>query len=680
MLKINAIRLEINTTGGLFGAELSFVNGLNIIRGNNSTGKSSMFQAILYGLGIEELLGSKNANTMQYVLRDHVNYDNQEFDVLQSFVFLEFTNGEKTVTSKRSVVCQGRCPQFVELIEGAYLSQGGDYNIRPMWVHDAGGATNETYGYHLFLQEFLGWELPEVTNSRGETTRLYIQQIAPAFILEQKTGWSHFLATMPYYNLRNAEGKSIEFLLKLDVAENGKLKRHINIQKQLLTQKWQSLFEQVKSLAQKGATTLNGLTPTPSIINDIKSISLSVIKEEETLSIVDFVEQLRQDYKEMENTTLLNVGQTNDLNEQRLNYFINEYNKISLQIDVLIPDIALDKGQLRRYKEQLIGISEDLRKNKDLLKINKLGAEIEMPTAINICPLCKNTIDDNSLLPEELKETPMQLEDNITYLDAQKKMIEVYIEGQRKHIQDKELHLQAMQNKSVELKQNIRNLKRELIADERLPSEIEIERRLNLRNKIDFYLRLIDDFNSYKNDVLALSEEWKELINREKNLPLDFYSLEDRKKISDLENFFLNLLNQFDYSSQSGERIRISMEKYLPMVEAKINDEKIKQYDIKYDSSGSDFVRAIWAYTCALKKVSDLHVTNHPRLLMMDEPQQQSVSIDDFKTLLTELSKYKNAQVLVFASFNNSDEDYENSTKGLEFSLNKIEGKIVKQL
>lgn len=274
----------------------------------------------------------------------------------------------------------------------------------------------------------------------------------------------------------------------------------------------------------------------------------------------------------------------------------------------------------------------------------------------------------------------MQLEDNITYLDAQKKMIEVYIEGQRKHIQDKELHLQAMQNKSVELKQNIRNLKRELIADERLPSEIEIERRLNLRNKIDFYLRLIDDFNSYKNDVLALSEEWKELINREKNLPLDFYSLEDRKKISDLENFFLNLLNQFDYSSQSGERIRISMEKYLPMVEAKINDEKIKQYDIKYDSSGSDFVRAIWAYTCALKKVSDLHVTNHPRLLMMDEPQQQSVSIDDFKTLLTELSKYKNAQVLVFASFNNSDEDYENSTKGLEFSLNKIEGKIVKQL
>jgi hypothetical protein len=120
------------------------------------------------------------------------------------------------------------------------------------------------------------------------------------------------------------------------------------------------------------------------------------------------------------------------------------------------------------------------------------------------------------------------------------------------------------------------------------------------------------------------------------------------------------------------------MDKYLPVVETKIGDDKIKQYDIKYDSSGSDFVRAIWAYTCALKRVSDLHNTNHPRLLILDEPQQQSASINDFRTLLTELSGYKNCQVLVFASFNNSDEDYTNSTHGLQFSLNKIDGKIVK--
>jgi hypothetical protein len=677
MLKINAIKLEINTTRGLFGADLELGDGLNIIRGNNSTGKSTMFQAILYGLGLEELLGSKNANTMQYVLRDHVNYEEQEYEVTQSFVFLEFTNGEKTVTTKRSVVCQGREPQLVDVIEGAYLTEKENYNIRPMWVHDKGGASNELYGFHLFLQEFLGWELPEVTNSSGDESRLYIQQIAPSFILEQKAGWSHFLATMPYYNIKNAEGKSIEFLLDLDVTENEKAKRHLKIQKQIFKQKWQSIFEQAKNYAYRGAAILNGLEPTPSIINDVRSIYLSIIDEDKTYSIIDYVESLKVSYKALETSRLPNVGQNNDLNEVRLSDFTNYYNQLSLQLDMLLSEIALDKGQLESYEHQLGNISEDLRKNKDILKLNKLGANIEMSVANSTCPLCKSEIN-NSLLPEEIKETPMQLEENIKYLEAQRKMIGVYIEGQRKNIQDKENKFRLMQNKSLELKQNIRSLKRELISDERLPSEVEIEHRLSLRNKIMFYVKLIEDFDNFKNSILDLSQEWAALIGREKNLSSDFYSVEDRKKIADLESSFLNLLNFFHYSSQSGEHIRISMEKYLPVVETKIGDDKIKQYDIKYDSSGSDFVRAIWAYTCALKRVSDKHNTNYPRLLMLDEPQQQSASIEDFRILLTELSEYKDCQVLVFASFNNSDDDYTNSTKGLQFSLNKIEEKIIK--
>ena len=60
MLKIRALKIEVNTTSGLYGAEFSFSNGLNIIRGDNSTGKSSLFQSIIYGLGFEELLGGKN--------------------------------------------------------------------------------------------------------------------------------------------------------------------------------------------------------------------------------------------------------------------------------------------------------------------------------------------------------------------------------------------------------------------------------------------------------------------------------------------------------------------------------------------------------------------------------------------------------------------------------------------
>ena len=46
MLKINAIKIDIVTADGNYGFEQSLTTGLNIIRGNNSSGKSSLFQAI----------------------------------------------------------------------------------------------------------------------------------------------------------------------------------------------------------------------------------------------------------------------------------------------------------------------------------------------------------------------------------------------------------------------------------------------------------------------------------------------------------------------------------------------------------------------------------------------------------------------------------------------------------
>lgn len=679
MLRINAIKIEINTDKGLFEAFLEFKNGMNIIRGDNSTGKSSMFQAILYGLGLEELLGRKNESTMQYVLREHVNYNNQEYKVLQSFVYLEFSNGKSTVTSKRSVICQNRQPQFVEVIEGAYLTLKNEYNIKPMWVHDAGGATNAEYGYHLFLQEFLGWQLPEVMTSRGDNSKLYIQQIAPSFILEQKVGWSRFLATMPYYNLKNAEARSIEFLLDLDVSENEKSKHSINIQKQLLTERWHHIFERAKYISQKGSATIMGLEPNPFIINNIDDISLFIEGENDTReSILDFVENLKSELSAINNISIPSVLESNEKNITKLDQLTDDYNNISLQYDIKSPELALDRSRLNNYAEQLNTIVENLRKNKDLLKLNKLGADINVKTALLECPLCKNDISNSSLLPEDLQESPMLLEDNISYLEGQKKMIQVYIEGQKKCIQDKETFLNELNLKANDLRQQIKLIRRELISDERLPSEVEIERKLSLRNKINFYNNLIDEFDIIKEEISVLSTEWKHLISREQNLPVDFYSNKDRAKLKELESQFISLLKLFNYTSQNNNRIRISKNKYLPVVENIITDDKSKQYDIRYDSSGSDFVRAIWAYTCALKKVSDKFNTNHPQLLILDEPQQQSASIADFHQLLLELSKYTNTQTLIFASFNNSEEDYINSVKNLSFHLNKIEGKIVK--
>ena len=64
MINIRAVKIEINTSSGLYGAEYEFSDGFNIIRGNNTSGKSSLFQSIIYCLGFEELIGGKNEKTM----------------------------------------------------------------------------------------------------------------------------------------------------------------------------------------------------------------------------------------------------------------------------------------------------------------------------------------------------------------------------------------------------------------------------------------------------------------------------------------------------------------------------------------------------------------------------------------------------------------------------------------
>ncbi len=59
MLKIKAIQIKVQTDNGDFESSFEFDNGLNIIKGNNTSGKSTLFQAILYGLGMEELLEAR---------------------------------------------------------------------------------------------------------------------------------------------------------------------------------------------------------------------------------------------------------------------------------------------------------------------------------------------------------------------------------------------------------------------------------------------------------------------------------------------------------------------------------------------------------------------------------------------------------------------------------------------
>lgn len=675
MLRINAIKIQIVTADGQYGFEQSFQNGLNIIRGNNSSGKSSLFQAILYALGLEELLGGKNEKTMQSVLKDQVEFPDSNFhEVLQSEVFLEIEN-KNTITIRRSIISPTESPKLVNIYYGNLLTGNNKYlKKQSMYIHDKGGATDITYGFHFFLSEFLGWSLPEVMNNQGQPAHLYIQQIAPVFMIEQKSGWSDFFSTMPYYGIKQATSRVIEFILNMDIFENQKKKTELNYREDCLKETWKTEYIKISNLARDTRYDLQGLTENPSILN-IKEVFLTKETKNGVIDIESELLLLQKEYEELSQIPVKSVGENAEIFEKELNNLQYILKQKSLLYDVLNSDLLLNEQQLEELKEQLLDVSSDLQKNKSALKITNLGGEIQSEIAVSICPTCHQHIED-SLLPHNVQEIPMSIDENIQYLESKKKMIEKYIEGQSKKCNEYNRNLDILKQELANIRAQIRSLKKDLIEDNRLPSISDIEYRLNLKKKIDFFDRKIDEFNELKEEFRNLSIEYKQLLVSKKNMLESFSSNTDRNKVNDLEFFFKTALTDFKYESKPIETIRISPDDYLPLTQL-ITGEK---YNIRFDSSASDFIRCLWAYYIALMQTSLKYKGNHPNLLMFDEPKQQDMSEEGFKIFLHKLSEFSSEQVLVFASFENKDESFLSTTEGLTYNLIRIEEKLIKPL
>ena len=78
-------------------------------------------------------------------------------------------------------------------------------------------------------------------------------------------------------------------------------------------------------------------------------------------------------------------------------------------------------------------------------------------------------------------------------------------------------------------------------------------------------------------------------------------------------------------------------------------------FDMKFDSSASDNIRAIWAYTIALLKTSLETQGNHPAIILFDEPAQHSIDADDVISLFDVIDELPlNTQVIFGITLNDA--------------------------
>lgn len=122
-------------------------------------------------------------------------------------------------------------------------------------------------------------------------------------------------------------------------------------------------------------------------------------------------------------------------------------------------------------------------------------------------------------------------------------------------------------------------------------------------------------------------------------------SINDRQKLADIESSLVNQLAQYGFRSFEPEQIEVSDQTYRPNRDGVDLPSAVQM-------SASDAVRLIWAYLVALLEVSRSHQTNHPGLIVFDEPQQQHMKEISFEALLKRLAPCgeSNQQALIATS------------------------------
>jgi hypothetical protein len=246
---IAGLKINIVTEYGVFGFEESFSRHLTIVRAQNSSGKSTLFNTILYALGCEEILGGKGEGFLSYCLTSNFEYKQKTIKVLSSEVFLEVENKYGEVkTFRRAIKDNIKNSKLVEIYNSKYITEKERLGVAvPTYLHDAGAAINES-GFHSFLENFLDLNLPQVPNTSGSLTKLYIQTIFAAHAVEQKRGWTDYIANIPFFGIRDVKTRVIEYLLGLEVFDINELKNFYISESNKIISQWDAEVKEYKSL------------------------------------------------------------------------------------------------------------------------------------------------------------------------------------------------------------------------------------------------------------------------------------------------------------------------------------------------------------------------------------------------------------------------------------------------
>lgn len=635
-LTLQILKISIKTNKGDFGKEIEFDENLNIVRAKNSKGKSTILNSILYGLGVEEILGYKNSNSMKSALNNKLEYEGNLLEVENSKVELQLKNEDnEVITTERWIVSKDKKEELVRVYKGGKLSSKEELDYEDYYVHLNGAAVNSK-GFHNYLVNFIGWNLPMVPTFKNIDRPLYIQTIFPVFFIEQLKGWLGFYPPLKSnFQIRDLPKKVFEFILNLDVLENNK--KRIKLQEDLvkLNSEWKELRKEVQQeLLEINVTTINLPTkPKLDLKLDISFINSDKVSE----TIPQRIYRLETELKEIRNSVNVSIRKKDEELEKKLEDNKKKLLGLDLKVKTIEQKIKLEENNLSVLESNLLILKEDLEKNKEIRKLYKLGSDLELVDEQHLCPICENPMHDTLLITDK-EYRGLDLNQNIILLENQIRTVEFGINESRKIIIIFENEFKQINQLSRKIRKENRLLNNDLVGEPNTLSEASIEELIEKKLNLTKLLRFEKKWLLIKSWYEEYCEKYKLYEEEVAMLPNEYFSELDYKKIEAFEKYIKSLMKKFKHLEDANLKdLTISLDKYIPTIEG---------VDLSFDASASDNIRLIWSYFVALLKTSNQYNGNHIKLIVFDEPGQHQTNIESQKNLFKELKSMNNQSII----------------------------------
>jgi len=646
MMRFRAVRIRVETTDGLT-AEFAthFDNGLVVVTGNNSIGKSLMFQALIYGLGLEGTYGPGNQHgLLTRALTDRINLEGTEHPVSSSTIAVEIENASgEVLTAERAVI--GENEHLVATWKGPVLTsptlsiERHDYYVRRP------RAMTGQAGFHHLLMEFMGWDLPLVpTFSQGEVP-LYPELLVPLFAIEQKSGWAGVLPKLPTnLQVRDPLQRGIEFFLDLKLVQRARDIQQLVDQEAELHRRYSGVVGALETTAGIRGARIVGLKDWAAVKRHARSGESLTLRAEtlvgaEWVSIENALARVTpatpEGAVEVPESTV-DRPNTDELNAQLA--AVNErLRQLAAQLTAIEETIDMIHVQLGSMRTRIASVEEEHRRYEELQTLVSLGSPVAVATfAHRDCPTCQQSLEGLEHQPDLAS---LDYSQSLALLTEQSKTLRDLQADAQRSVEDQTLIRTSLEHQAEEARREIRALRADLVTPEDFPSIAQLQERLEEDNRRSDLQRLTVEVLEHSNVIDQIVAELQHVLEMLAGLGSADLLPAEQQRLDSWTNIFRRLLGQFEVTTLPTADIELPVTG-KPYVEG--------FGEIGFQASASDNIRLRWAYLYSLMLTSMEYGGPHPRMILMDEPKQQEVQ--DFPRLVNFAAAQMNAQVLLVTS------------------------------